>query len=102
MTIEEAKKQLETPQWIGEDGQGAVVATSKKEALRKFKELMRQDVGEMEANEIRYEEIGYGWLYLTSSLNEQEKEQNGELAECDWYVSYTKPNDYKVYVYNPL
>jgi len=99
MTIEEAQIELEEAMWIGEDGNAACKAKSKRQAFSKFKNLMRQDVGELEASEMKLEEVGIGWLHLVKDLPEEER--TGDIADCEWYVSWKEKTPYKVYVYNP-
>ena len=102
MTIKEAKKELAEAQWIGEDGNMACISSTPKGALRKFKRRTHEDVGLFEADELTIENVGLGWLHLASELTEAEKEKNSELAECEWYVSYSKDDTspYQVYVYS--
>ena len=90
---------LHEAQWIGEDGAMACVSSSARGAFIKFKRLMRQDVGDLEAEEMKIEDVGVGWFYLPT---EEEKKQiaDGEIEEYEWYVSYKKPNDYQVFVYS--
>lgn len=110
--------------WIGEDGDAACVAKTKEAALRKFKALMRGDVGDWEAKEMKLEDIGIGWLFLperrdatevdcecgchTSESSDEEmkkfgcdicKDSHVPSDEYEWFVSYKRQSPYEVWVY---
>lgn len=116
--------------WIGEDGGACCVATTKLGALRKFRRLMRQDVGESEALEMKIEDIGIGFLHLPEDRNADEagcdcdchkpnekgdhddktwkhgcevcKSSHSPDDEYMWYVSLkpSQDNEYQVFVFN--
>lgn len=95
--IEEVYKGLgEEAEYIGDEGNMTCRATTKRGALIKFKRRTRDDVGDEEADEIKIDEIGAGFLHLCT---EKQKE---EMDGSDWYVSYVSENtsDYEVFVYS--
>lgn len=77
--------------WIGEDGNAACIAKNKREALRKIKDLMRTDVGEYEAREIKLADISYGWARLAT---EEEKQETWS----EFFVMYEEKSPYQCYV----
>ena len=83
--------------WVGEDGHAACFAKSKREALSKFKKLMRRDCGESEARELKIDMVGVGYARVAT---EEDKIEN----DYEHWVSWSgKPEDktpYKVYVLN--
>lgn len=86
-------------QWIGEDGNAVCVSSTERGAFLKFKRLMRGDVGEIEADELKLEDVGKGYLHLATELT---KEEHGEMEECEWYVDWSAnaKNPYEVWVLN--
>ena len=86
-------------QWIGEDGNATCISSTKRGALLKFKRLMRGDVGDIEAEKLKLEDVGIGYLHLATELTEQERV---EMEESEWYVSWFAPekNPYEVWVLN--
>lgn len=87
-------------EWIGEDGNMACRATTKLGAWRKFKRLMRDDVGRFEADDMgTFEEqsermICDGWMHMPTA-------EDYESDEFAWYVTWNeeKKNKYHVFVY---
>lgn len=92
MTVEEKEafekmlKELEVPQWVGEDGACAVIAPNKKTALSLLKGLMRRDVGEYEAKNMKYDEIVIAW---SSVATQKDIEEYGD--EFEWFCHWKKP-----------
>lgn len=82
--------------WIGEDGGAACVAKTKEAAMRKFRALMRNDVGDIEAKEMSIDDVGIGWLHLPSA---DDKDEWGD--EYMWFINHTKESPFEVWVYNP-
>lgn len=82
--------------WIGEDGGAACVAKTKEAAMRKFRALMRSDVGDLEAKEMNIEDVGIGWLHLPT---EDDKDEWGE--DYQWFINHKEESPYEVWVYNP-
>lgn len=93
--LREIMKQLRREAvWIGEDGDMACVSSSERGALSKFRALMRGDVGDWEAKEIKLEDVGVGWLRLPTK---RDLAQHGE--EYEWYVTYKEKSPHEVFVY---
>lgn len=95
--IKEYLKELKQAQWIGEDGEAVCVANSEKGALTKFKRLMRDDVGEVEARDIKLEDVGIGYLLLPT----KEELKNGSVdPDWEWYVNWSgkRVSDYPVWI----
>jgi hypothetical protein len=110
--------------WIGEDGAAACVAPTHRGAWIKFRKLMRQDVGRLEALEIdQVKDITTGWLHLPqrrtmdevscecgchSSLSSDAemkrfgcdicKDAHEPDSEYEWWVSYKEKTPYEVWV----
>ena len=80
--LQQIIESLKIATWIGEDGNAVVNASTEEEALEKFKKLMRDCVGDKEAEEMLLENVGIGWIRLTT---EEEKKQT---EDSDWVVSY--------------
>lgn len=97
MTIKEVMTELEEADYIGEDGDMVVNTEKKEDALVAFRTRLCGDVGHMEAEEIKLEDIGIGYVYL---ITEEEKKSGEFDSDWEWYVSYTKPNKNKVWVYH--
>lgn len=83
--------------WIGEDGMAACVSSTEKGAFIKFRRLMRMDVGDIEAEEIKIEDVGYSYLHLCSELSEEERQC---MEEAEWYADATDKNPYQIFVLN--
>jgi hypothetical protein len=93
------REMIETLQqgaWIGEDGAMACLAKNKREALRKFKAVMRGDVGRWEAEALKFEDIGIGYARLTTE--EERGEDCGAEFNVNWSGKPEKKTPYKVYV----
>lgn len=84
--------------YIGEEGAMAVITKTRMGAYRKFLKRLREDMGdadfEMFYPEISIEQVGIGWLHLTT------EEDKKLMDDCDWYVSYTKESPIEVWVLN--
>lgn len=104
-------------EWVGEDGNMACLATTKLGALRKFKALMRSDVGDGEAEELGLGLIGTGFIHLPDRRDadeigcscvchnadnpDREKNKFGCKEICynehnpsdehEWYISRSRP-----------
>ncbi len=92
------KEMIETLQsgaWIGEDGAMACFAKSKREALSKFKALTRGDVGDYEAKQLLYEDIGIGYARIAT---EEEKSEDWAEFVVSWSGKPESKTPYKVYV----
>lgn len=98
MTIQQAMEELNTPQYIGEDGETMCVnCKTKVGALRKFRQLAREEWTDEECKDLTLDMISQGWLYLST---DEDREEMG--TDCDWLVSWNleKANDYPVWVLN--
>jgi len=86
-------------QYIGEDGNMVCVADNKEDALKLFRKRMIDDVGEPEADEIKIDDIGVGYLFLVNKDNPAHERMVAE--DCTWYVSWSdkEVSDYEVFVY---
>lgn len=111
--------------WIGEYGDACCVSSTAGGALIKFRRLMREDVGDFEAEEMSIENISTGWVRLaherdadevgcecgchTSNSSDEEmkkygcdicKDSHEPSDEYDWYVTTEKETPLTVFVYN--
>lgn len=80
--------------WIGEDGDMAVFCKTELGAFRKFRKLMKQDVGEQEAEEMDIENVRKGYFELATF---EDRAIWGN--EYDWFIRYHDPTPYEVWVY---
>lgn len=87
------REQFKKAQWLGEDGEMVVNCKTKLGALKKFRELMREDVGEAEAQELTQEMINIQYLDLPT---EEDREYFGD--EFDWVVRASTVTPYPVFV----
>jgi len=63
-TIKEIiKEDLNEAQWVGEDGAAVAYCKTQIGAWRKIRKLMRDDVGDNEADQISIDQIGEGFLH---------------------------------------
>lgn len=80
--------------WIGEDEDVAVCSsTTKRGAFIKFKRLMKDCVGKIEADEMEIDKVGIGYFYLTTDVKKK------EMEDAEWYVDCGKENEYEVWIY---
>lgn len=82
--------ELKSAQWIGEDGNMAVIAKTKLGAWRKIKKEMDEVGAETEdlALDKEWENcMSIAWAYLATDKDRQENEWE-DAAEVRWYVSY--------------
>ena len=98
--IQRAYKDFLKPQYLGEDEMIAVRALGKERALDKIRkeemmcaEKTRQEVEE----EIKLEDISYGWLHLIDDNNKNHENMNADSDDC--FVSFEETSDYPVFVY---
>lgn len=87
------KTELNNAIYVGEDGYMAVSCKTKLGALRKFRKLMREYVGEQEASGISLEDISIGYLHLTT-----EEYRNEWGDEYEWVINYTTKSPYPVFI----
>lgn len=95
--IEDLKKEAV---WIGEDGNAACSATTELGALRKFKRLMRECVGDLEAREMKVEDVSVGWLFPVTPEMRAEEDAPVWYEECEWYVSLAEESPHQVFIYS--
>ena len=89
------KRDLQEAVWIGEDGAMAIDGRfSERYAWIQFRKLMRDDVGEYEADEVEIEDVGIGYFHLPTP---EDIEEYGN--EYDWLINYQEKSDYPVWVY---
>lgn len=82
---------------LGEEGDMMTCAAkTERGAWIKFRQRMRDDVGEEEAKEIKLENVGIGWLHL---MDDKDREEMGVEEDNEWFVSTTKKTLYQVWVY---
>jgi len=82
--------------YLGEDCEMMTVACKTKiGAWRKFRQLVRGDAGELEAEEIKLEDVGIGWFRLPTI---KDKEEYGE--DTEWFVSFKEESPHQVWVYS--
>jgi len=96
MTKEEQylKDDLKNAVWIGEDGGMAVSGKlTKIGAWRKMRALLREDCGNIEAEEFRLDSIEIGFLRLAT-----EEERKGDYYDSEWFIT-RKKTQYPVWVY---
>ena len=94
--IEDLKKEAT---WIGEDGDATCIATTKLGALRKFRRLMRECVGDLETQEMKVEDISMEWLFPVTREMKAEEDAPGWYEECEWYVSPMEESPHEVFIY---
>lgn len=83
-------KELEKKaEWIGEDGDMVCAAIGPRAAFKKFKQLMLDDLGPREAEEMSMDYIGTAWLILP--ISDDDGVFDGEQNE--WFVSYVIPHE---------
>jgi hypothetical protein len=84
------KTELNNAVWIGEYGDMAVSCKTKLGALRKFRKLMREDIGGGIAGEIYVSDVGIGWLRLPRGEDEE---------MCEWIIEFLESTPYPVFIY---
>jgi hypothetical protein len=95
--LREISKELTiSAEYIGEEGDMTCVARTKNSAFKKFSLLVLGMEGVGENARLKFQNISRAYLHLVSELKEEEKA--GELAECEWFISYKK-SPYKVWTY---
>lgn len=99
--LDEIEKDLrKEAEYIGEDGDMVCQATTERGALIKFKRRIREDCGDLDAEEVEMQYVGVGWLRLPHSV---EEENQGDDPPVAWLVSFEKPHENipcrEVYVY---
>ena len=92
LKIKEVLKELKDAQYVGEDGGMVVICPTRLGALRKFRKLMRQDVGDYEASELSIDEIGIVYIEVGHFWN-----NDGD--ECDWCSQGDPKKGYKAWSY---
>jgi len=93
--IEKIYKELGArAEWIGEDNSMACRATTPRGAMVRFKGLIREALGEIEAEDLDPECIGTAYLHLPE--NEEEK---SSMEDAEYYISWIEESDYMVYTY---
>lgn len=95
------KTELNEAIWVGEDGNAAAFCKTKLGAFRKFKKLMREDCGEIEASEMKIEDVEIGWLHYCGNLSVDVKLAKGLESDTEWYVSWSvdEKSPYEVWIY---
>lgn len=80
-------------EWVGEDGEAVCVARTEKAAWSKFKTLMKEEVGEIEAREMK-ERYTIGRVYLNLFSPEESQEHEG----AEWYASLIDKSPYELWM----
>ena len=75
-------EELKTPVWIGEDGNAVVNCKTERGALIKFRQLIRESVGDLEAEQIKLSDVGESSLFINH--DPKFTDDGGEMLE--WYV----------------
>lgn len=93
------KRLFKEADYVGEDGNMVCASTSERGAMIKFRRRVREDVGEIDADEMVVDSMGFGYLLLVDEKNENHQHMVGE---SEWYINWggTEVSDYKVYVYH--
>jgi len=85
-------------QYVGEDGGMVTDCSNKKEALRRFKQLERECVGEEEAKQIKSEDIITAYFHLAEEASAEQRE-GMNIEEDGWYIDIKSPSPVKVWYY---
>ncbi len=85
-------------QYVGEDGDMVVRATSERGAFIKFKRRLKEDVGEIEASELSIDNVGICYMHLTDPTNPEHR----HLEDSEWFVNIGDrvKSDYKLFYYS--
>jgi len=85
-------------QYVGEDGGMVTDCGSKREALRRFKQLERECNGEEEAKQIKSEDIITAYFHLAEETTKENRE-GMNIEEDGWYIDIKAPSPVKVWYY---
>jgi hypothetical protein len=92
LTLKQAIKELKSVQYIGEDGDMAIICKDEFIACRKFKKKWSEDSGEDEL-EIEPRDITIGFLHLAT---DEDRERFSD-DEVEWYIDYSKESPNPVF-----
>ena len=93
ITLKQAIKEIKGVQYIGEDGNMAVICKDEVIACKKFNKKWKEDSGE-EAINIEPQDIGIGFLHLATD----EDRERFHDDEVEWYIDYHKKSPNQVFV----
>lgn len=85
-------------EYVGEDGGMVTNCGSKREALKRFRQLETDCVGEEESKEIKLENIISAFLHLAEETT-KEKRECMEIEDDGWYIDIEAPSPVMVWYY---
>lgn len=97
--LKKALSEIKTEaQYVGEEGGMVTDCMSKRLALKRFKQLERECVGEEEAKEIKLEYITTAYFHLASETTKEQRDSM-EIDDDGWYIDIKAPSPVKVWYY---